>query len=229
MKTAVLIPAYNAAKTIRAVIDSLQSMVPPTDILVVNDGSLDETEQLALDAGVDCFSFVNNQGKGACLRFGYRLLEKRGYQAAISMDADCQHDAASIPGLLQEASRGDYSLLIGNRMKSISAMPVDRILSNKFSSLLLSAVTGENLPDSQCGFRWVRLSDVNRLKLDRNRFDYESQQIVETFRNGGNTGFVTVPTRYQGGSSNIRRLRDTLAFCSVFSRALIDRIRKRHV
>jgi glycosyltransferase involved in cell wall biosynthesis len=223
LKTAVLIPAFNAALSISEVLFDIERNVSRDDILVIDDGSTDATAGVVRELGFECFQFVRNQGKGACLKFGYRLLQIRGYEAAISIDADNQHDADFISSLQEKANSDDFSLIIGNRMEDLSPMPLDRIFSNKLSSFLISCVTGGALPDSQCGFRWVLLDHVNQLHLDRNGFDFESQQIIETHKRGFATGSVPISTRYKDEASSINRLSDTFAFCSLLARTALTK------
>lgn len=100
-KFLVLIPAFNAEKTISSLIDQISAFIPGKDILVVDDGSTDRTYQLAAERGANCIQHKKNKGKGEALKTGFEYAVEQGYSGVITLDADLQHDPKFIPEFLQ--------------------------------------------------------------------------------------------------------------------------------
>lgn len=209
---AVLLPAYRAAATLPEVLDGLRRHLPEAPVLVVDDGSDDGTAEAAREAGAEVFSHGSNQGKGAALELGYRILDRRGHRAVLSLDADGQHDPAVAPALVAAFEAGGLDLLVGDRSADWAAMAPDRRLSNRLSTALLARATGRPLTDSQCGYRLLRLEAWRGLRLETRRFEYESELLLRLARAGGRIGQAPVPATAGGAGSHIRRFGDTLRF-----------------
>lgn len=215
---AVLLPAYRAAATLPTVLAGLRRHLPGAPLLVVDDGSGDGTARAAREAGAEVFSHAANQGKGASLERGYRILDRRGHVAVLSLDADGQHDPAAAPALLAAFEDGGLDLVVGDRSAGWSSMSADRRFSNRLSTALLSKAAGRPLKDSQCGYRLLRLDAWRGLRLKARRFDYESELLLELARAGGRIGQVPVPVVAGGAGSHIQRLGDTLRFLRLLAR-----------
>jgi len=217
----ILIPAYNASLSITEVINQLFNLdIHPTQIIVVNDGSTDETSSIANELNVNVVDFQKNHGKGAALLKGFEyFLQKSNTEYLICMDADLQHPVKSIPDFLKSNSK----FVIGNREKSFKTMPFHRILSNVITSKILSFVTRQKILDSQCGFRMIHRDVISKLELNEKGFQLESEMIVEVAKMGVNIGFVDIPTIYNQNSSSINNVKDTLKFIRYIIKEIFSR------
>jgi len=217
----ILIPAYNASPSINEVINQLFNLdIHPTQIIVVNDGSTDETSSIANELNVNVVDFQKNHGKGAALLKGFEnFLQKSNTEYLICMDADLQHPVKSIPDFLKSNSK----FVIGNREKSFKTMPFHRILSNVITSKILSFVTRQKILDSQCGFRMIHRDVISKLELNEKGFQLESEMIVEVAKMGINIGFVDIPTIYNQNSSSINNVKDTLKFIRYIIKEIFSR------
>ncbi len=179
MRTCVIIPAYNAASTLDSLLHALQ--LHSLDILVVDDGSQDDTLTIAQAfEGVHAIRFAENRGKSAALRAGFKWAIDQGYDAAVTMDSDLQHNPNDLPMLLDTFSRRQPALLLGSRMHDLENMPPARRFGNRLSSQVASFFCHQEIQDSQCGFRIYDLpacKDV-LLSLKRERFASESEVLL---------------------------------------------------
>jgi glycosyltransferase involved in cell wall biosynthesis len=219
---AALIPAYNAARTIEAVVTGVARYISPEAILVVDDGSSDDTAQIVGRTGVGLYHRPANGGKGTALREGFTSILERNPDWVICLDADGQHDPAVIPRF-QEAAFGDgFDLIIGNRFLDLAGMPLARRFSNRTSSGLLSLRTGLRLPDVQCGYRAIRAAMLKTLHLEAQSYEIEIELVLKTAKQGGRIGWVPVPTIYRGEPSFIRKFPETIRFLRLFIRSYYE-------
>jgi glycosyltransferase involved in cell wall biosynthesis len=125
-----LIPAYNAQDSLKELIQRIQSLAAqPQDILIVNDGSNDQTSQIAHEANVSVIDININQGKGKALRTGFEHYIRQNYDGyVVCLDSDLQHPPENIPDFIDFAKIEDCKFVIGNRSKKIGEMPFHRIL-----------------------------------------------------------------------------------------------------
>ena len=151
LKACVLVPAYNEARNIGPLVREIRDYCP--DVIVIDDGSADETSPVAAAAGATVLPHVRNQGKGMALQTGFDYAREHGYDLAITMDADGQHAPSDIPAFLKAYERTHSPVLVGNRMGDIARMPRLRRFVNRYMSSLLSRLMGQHVPDTQCGFR----------------------------------------------------------------------------
>ncbi len=175
-RPAILIAAYECAATIGQIVTGVRAYDLP--ILVVDDGSQDETAIAARTAGADVVRHPANRGKGAALVTGMRILAGRGVTHALTMDADGQHLASEIPVLLAQANDSPSAIVIGARQ--IGDQPVARVklFGNRFANLAVSAAAGVSVPDTQSGFRVYPLMTVLGLPVRGQRFEYESTVLI---------------------------------------------------
>lgn len=209
VNTLVIIPAYNEAGHIGQIIRSIKGM--GLKVLVVDDGSTDDTAKAARDAGVVCLINLRNVGKGACLVKGFRYAIDNGFDSVITMDADGQHLTSDIPLFLQMAQLGSF-FIVGNRMGEIRNMPATRLATNRFMSWLISQVTGQKIPDSQCGFRFMRTDVLERIKLNTAKYETESEILIKAARLKIKIDSVPIKTVYEGKKSQINPFVDTFRF-----------------
>lgn len=212
LRVAVLIPALNASETIVPLIQGIARFVPRDNIVVVDDGSTDDTGKLAQDAGTTVLRHVENRGKGAALQTGFGHVVKSRYEGVIVLDADGQHDEGHIPAFLRRAAQGDVDLLIGSRMSDVGDMPWLRVLTNRLTSACVSALARQRVPDSQSGYRYIRADVLKKIRLRTSRYDTESEMIIQAGRRGYRIDSVPISSIYGQEISAIRPVRDTLRF-----------------
>ena len=148
-----VIPFYNEAKTINYVIARTLHFVDC--VIAVDDGSTDgSTEAIKESERVILISNLINTGKGFALNTGFRESIKNNFKITVTLDADLQHNPELIPVLIDGINSSD--IIIGNRLNNLKSMPLQRIASNKLTSILLSLKTGQKLHDTQSGFRAYR-------------------------------------------------------------------------
>lgn len=197
-----LIPAYNEVERIASVIEATRVQLP---VLVVDDGSTDDTARVAEDAGATALRQVPNQGKGAALRAGFRWALEHGYDAVIMLDADGQHDPAEIPLFMESYRERGADLVIGQR--DFSQMPFPRNISNRLGTWLFSWALGQYAPDNQSGYRLLsrRLIEAT-LESREQGFEFEVEMIVTCVLHGYRLDWVPIRTIYAGEKSHIRPL-----------------------
>lgn len=203
-----LIPAYNAGPFVHDVVLRTKLHLP---VIVVNDGSLDDTAHEAETAGAVLFNQIPNQGKGAALQFGFRWALEHGAAAVLTLDADGQHDPAEIPKFLAKFRETGADLIIGER--DFSAMPLVRRVSNSVARKSFSWAMGQEVRDNQSGYRLLsrRLLKVVLASGERG-FEFEMDMIVTVVRNGWKMDWVPIRTIYADEVSNIRPFQHTAHF-----------------
>jgi len=204
MKCITLIPAYNEEKAIERVVQCTRKY---SDVIVVDDGSTDNTYHLANGAGAKVIKHERNRGKGAAIKSGLRKALKNDYDILILLDGDGQHDPDCIPLFL--SSIEDNELVIGSRFKNGSPpnMPVQRKLSNKITTNIIKYATGYNLTDSQSGFRVISC-DAAGLFLDIGYDDYvyESEMIYKASKNNIKIDETSIPCTYGDETSHVTKV-----------------------
>jgi glycosyltransferase involved in cell wall biosynthesis len=222
MQYHILIPAYNADETISRLLSELRTLkTKPRKIIVIDDGSLDQTVEKVKQHNICLIRLEKNYGKGYALQKGITLfLKENTSDFLLTMDADLQHPVQSIPDLLAFAENKNMDLIIGAREFSFKNMPLHRVLSNKITSWILSQVTGLKIPDSQCGFRLIHREFLSELHLKETGFQVESEMIITAARLKKEIGFVFIPTVYRSGVSNIKNIRDTIHFVRLIVQTL---------
>ena len=215
-----LIPAHDEATRIGRVVEGAHRHVP---VIVVDDGSSDETAALAEAAGAQVIRQSPNQGKGAALRAGFAAALADGVEAVITLDGDGQHDPAEIPGFLGAYARraltgGATELIVGRR--DFRRMPPVRRAANWLGTVVLSAALGRWIADNQSGYRLVgRRLMAATLDSTEAGFAFEVEMIAICLREGWPIAWLPVRTIYAGESSHIRPGRHLREFLAVTGRA----------
>ncbi len=205
---AAVVPCLNEARAIGALVQGTKQFLP--NVIVVDDGSTDETSHQARTAGAEVLRHETPRGKGNSLRAGWELAHQRGFTWALALDGDGQHAPEDIPTFLARAERGDTSLIIGDRMSQQREMPAVRRFVNRWMSRKLSRVARQNFPDSQCGFRLVKLDALARIPMHATHFEIESEQLLAFAAAGDGIAFVPIRVIYRTERSKIHPWRDTL-------------------
>ena len=204
---AAVIPCCNEAATIAGLVEQVRQHLPV--VFVVDDGSQDGTAEAARRAGAEVMRHERNQGKGAALAAGMRLALERGFEWALMLDGDGQHSAAEIPAFWHEAEKSLARLVVGNRMHDAARMPWLRRQVNRWMSRRLSRRAGQELLDSQCGFRLVELTAWAKLPLVTRRFEVESEMLLAFCAAGYAVSFVPIKVIYHGHGSKVHPIADT--------------------
>ena len=209
-KVVALIPAYNESKNLSSLIPAVQKWI--RDVVVIDDGSTDPTAEVARSAGASVLHHPENRGKGAALQTGFRYLSDKGYEGCLILDGDGQHSPEDIPVFLESRADPRIGVVIGNRMQETSTMPRLRRWTNAFMSFVLSRFLREEIPDTQCGFRYIRAELLRLSDLNASRYAIDSEILIEAKRHGFRIKSVPVRTIYRDQKSGIRPLRDTYFF-----------------
>ena len=216
---AVVVPAFRAGARIADVIERVRRASPGATVLVVDDGSDDDTVARALAAGAAVASHETNQGKGRALATGLdAALALEGMSFAVTLDADGQHAPEAIPALLAPILAGSADLVVGARRLGAGAMPASRRLSNWLSSTLVSRALGVRVPDSQSGFRAMSRAVAATVRPGGRRYEFETEFLFQAAQHGFRIAAVDIPTVYEGAASHFRYFADTLRLAGVFLR-----------
>jgi glycosyltransferase involved in cell wall biosynthesis len=207
----VVIPCLNEADAIGPLVSAVRQILP--NVLVIDDGSTDDTAAVSKSHDARVLRHARPAGKGAALREGWTEARQRGFAWVLSMDGDGQHAPEDLPKFLARASQGDVGLVCGNRMEHSGGMPFVRRMTNRFMSSCLSRLAGTSLPDTQCGYRLMRLESWAQLPINTNSFEVESEVLLQFARARIGIAFVPVKVIYGNERSKIRPLRDTWRWC----------------
>ena len=206
-----LIPGYQAGPSIADVVVGANAYLP---VVVVDDGSTDDTAARAGAAGATVLRQVPNAGKGAALRTGFRHALATGAEAVVTLDADGQHDPDDIPAFLAAFAASRPELVIGRR--DFASMPPVRRLSNTLGGWVFSAAVGRRVHDNQSGYRLIGRRLMGAL-LDsvETGFEFEVEMIARCIALGLPMVDVPIRTIYGGEPSHIRPLRHLTEFIRV--------------
>jgi glycosyltransferase involved in cell wall biosynthesis len=215
MNVAVIIPAYNAAESLPALFERTLSVLPKENIFLVNDGSCDETKQIAKKFGVNVISHALNRGKGAALQTGFDAVHKNNFDAVVTMDADLQHQPEDIPRFIEMHLRTKWDVIIGSRLHNKQGMPIHRVLSNTITTGLVRLRTRAAITDSQSGFRFITCKVIGQMRLQATGFEAETEFLIKAAALGASFGSILIDTIYAGEKSNMTHLQTTVNFIKV--------------
>jgi glycosyltransferase involved in cell wall biosynthesis len=215
-KIAVVIPAYHEEKHIGEVV--LRARAQLEHVLVVDDGSTDKTAEHARIAGAEVIVHPQNRGKGESIKTGLRHWLDRQFDFVIILDADGQHRPEEIDRFLDVAASNGVALVIGNRMDDVARMPRLRRMVNCYMSKKISRLCGQEIPDTQCGFRMLHRELIPELLGGTARFDYETEMLIIASRKNFRIHSVSISTVYSDEVSSIHPVRDTLRFVRLMRR-----------
>ncbi len=212
---AAIIPAYFEEKHIGDVVErTLQQL---DHVLVIDDGSTDATSSRAQAAGAELLVHERNAGKGECIKAGLRYWLERGFRHVVILDGDGQHLPEEIGRFVAAASSGAH-LFVGTRMNDVRAMPLVRRIVNRYMSRRISRICGQEIPDTQCGFRMLDAAVISLVLEGTERFEYETEMLIVISRKGYRIEAVPISTVYSDEVSSIHPVRDTIRFLKLMRR-----------
>jgi glycosyltransferase involved in cell wall biosynthesis len=213
---AVLIPALNASQTLSEVLKKVSEHVPSSSVIVVDDGSTDETARIAQAGGARLLSHPVNRGKGAALRTGFEhVVADPAIECVITLDADLQHDPNELPKFIEQWKQGNADVIIGRRKRIGSGMPLHRRMSNIINSYLVSVRGGARIYDSQCGYRCIGRSVLETIQFSSDGFEAETEILLKAARLGFRFSSVRISTIYGSEQSHMTHWQTTRRFLHV--------------
>ena len=226
-QTAAVIPAYQDEKHIGDIARRTRERL--NHVLVVDDGSTDQTAERAREAGAEVVVHSENRGKGEAIKTGlaHWFAEpsqstdglSRKIKWAVLLDSDGQHLPEEIDRFMAAAASATRpSFFVGNRMNAVTEMPFIRRVVNRYMSKEISRVCGQQIPDTQCGFRMVDRQLAPRLRGGGHRYDYETEALIIASRAGYQIESVPITTVYTDQVSKIHPVRDAIRFFKLMRR-----------
>jgi glycosyltransferase involved in cell wall biosynthesis len=216
-RIAAVIPAYQEEKHVSEVARRARAQLQ--NVLVVDDGSTDATSDRARSAGVDVVVHPQNRGKGESIKTGLHYWFQRGSEYVVLLDADGQHLPEEISRFVEAAAAdNEAKIFIGSRMNDTSTMPFVRRIVNRYMSGKISRVCGQQIPDTQCGFRMLHRDIIPEVLSGASRFEYETEMLIIASRKGHRVASVPITTVYSDEVSSINPVRDTLRFFKLMRR-----------
>jgi glycosyltransferase involved in cell wall biosynthesis len=214
----ILIPAYNAEKTILAVVqEALEYGLP---VAVVDDGSIDGTAGLLDGLPVTLLRHGHNLGKGAALKTGFGWSIASGFDAVVTVDADGQHDVSAIPRLVSSAQSGRWGILIASRHTQFEQMAGLRKIWNRIGVWCIWKRTGFEITDSQSGFRYYSSEVLKGVSLESDGYALEMEILLKAWKSGFTVGSLPIAARVADGraTSHYRPFKDTVSISMTFLR-----------
>ncbi len=210
-----IIPAYNACDTVVDVIKGVSRYLKT--VVVVDDGSTDNTKQILPETSSVLLSHGRNKGKGMALRTGFEYMLKNGFQAAITLDADKQHNPDEIPAFLETYKSGKPDIIIGSRMHAKHRIPAYRYIPNRIGVACISWAAGMPVSDSQSGYRLYSRKLLEHISISATGYAAETEIIIKAGKNGFRIENIPVEAIYfPEGSSHYRPVIDTYLICILF-------------
>jgi glycosyltransferase involved in cell wall biosynthesis len=224
---AAVIPAYQDERHIGDIVRRTREQLDK--VLVIDDGSSDQTAQCAREAGAEVIVHDQNRGKGDAIKTGLTHWlaaanccgDRPGQEVrwVILLDSDGQHLPEEVDQFLTAAASATQpTFFIGNRMNNVGRMPFIRRVVNRYMSRQISRVCGQEIPDTQCGFRMLDRQLIPELLGGGDRFDYDTEVLIIASRKGYRIDSVPITTVYTDQVSKIRPLRDALRFLKLIWR-----------
>ncbi len=202
----VLIPTYNNASSVAAVIDDVLAYTH--NIILVNDGSTDDTRTiLSRYPALQLVSYTKNRGKGWALRQGFAAARAAGYAYAISIDADGQHYASDLPILLEQIDQYPNAIVVGARNMQQENVPGKSSFGNRFSNFWFRLYTGIKAPDTQSGYRLYPIRAIEKIRFFTRKYEFEVEVLVRSAWHGIGVHFVPVKVYYPPPEERVSHFR----------------------
>ncbi|MCA1960838.1 MAG: glycosyltransferase family 2 protein [Desulfomonile sp.] len=227
----VVLPAYNAARTLRKTVAELDCHVVD-DILLVDDSSSDETVQLARELGIRCFLHDRNYGYGRNQKTCYAEGLKSDADVLVMLHPDYQYSPKLVPAIAGMVASGEYDVVLGSRILGgrahKSGMPLYKYVSNRILTLIQNLMLGSKLSEFHTGFRAFSRRVLEELPLNRNSDDFvfDNQILVQAIFFGFNVGEISCPTRYFPEASSINFSRSVVYGLGVLGTSIRFRLQR---
>jgi glycosyltransferase involved in cell wall biosynthesis len=206
LKACVIIPTYNNAATLAAVIEDVAQY--SDHIIVVNDGSTDDTADIGKQIPIVQFiSYDKNVGKGWALRKAFAYASKKGYKYAITIDSDGQHFAKDLPAFINKLEEEPNAIIIGVRNMGQASVPGGSSFGNKFSNFWFKVETGITSPDTQSGYRLYPLEPLKKMRFVTRKYEFEIEVLVRAAWKGVKVISVPVTVYYAPASERVSHFR----------------------
>jgi len=214
--TCIVIPAYNAEKSLSAV--AREVLETGCTLIVVDDGSTDGGADRLQGLDIELIRHPRNLGKGAALRSGFARALELGCSGVVTIDSDGQHDPTAIPRLVAAAEESGTDILIASRAVQFDQMAGLRSWWNRFGVWCMRKKTGFLITDSQSGFRYYSARLLENVAPASNGYEFEMEILMKAWRGGFTIGSLPVPARVADGraTSHFRPVRDTWNICMTF-------------
>lgn len=216
MRICGLVAAFNEESTIVDVLQGARRFLE--DVVVVDDGSQDQTAAVAERAGARVIRHRANEGKGVAVRTGLSFVLGQDFTHVLFIDADLQHNPSDIGLLIEKARDGVGDFVLAERVFNKESMPRSRYYANTIGSRVMSKLTGTPIGDSQSGFRLIRSDLLRPLTLTARRYEIEAEILVKLVRRGAKIERVAVASTYRGARSKMRPIRDVFRICMLTMR-----------
>ena len=226
MRFSIVIPAYNEARTIKEIVSAALQHTP--HVIVIDDGSSDNTAQFIQDLDITLIKHTENRGKAAALSSGIQASLNLNVDAIITIDADGQHKPEDISRIIATAEQFPDHVIIGSRLWDKQAFPRKRYLANKFANFWISWAAGQVIDDSQSGFRLYPASLLKQMQITINRnksFVFESEILIQAARLGYASKSIPIDAIYHADArpSHFRSVTDILFITRMVAFQLIKR------
>jgi glycosyltransferase involved in cell wall biosynthesis len=228
-KTLVIIPAYNEEGSVGKVIEELRTLLPQADILVVNDGSTDLTSEIAKSKGAIVLNLPFNLGIGGAMQAGYQYAYGKGYDIAIQVDGDGQHDPKEIPKLLRALNEGKVDMVIGSRFLGDSEFKSSlmRRIGISIFSRVISTIAKQKITDPTSGFRAANRKAIQLFASNYPQDYPEPEAVVLLHQCRLKMGEIPVGmSRRYSGESSITRIRSVYYVVKVLLAIFVDCFKK---
>ncbi len=216
LKCCIVVPTYNNAAAIKEVLTDAASYAP--HLIVVNDGSTDNTDSLLSDlqqthpafkeeTTLEVIRLPKNSGKGKALREGFARAIASGYRYAVTIDSDGQHAADDIPAFARAIQKYPGSLIVGTRNMQQEGIPGKSSFGNRFSNFWYKVETGITLPDTQSGFRLYPLDRIKNMRFYTSKYEFEIEVLVRAAWSGCRIRQIPVKVYYAPRETRVSHFR----------------------
>ncbi len=206
LRCCVIIPTYNNAQTLAGVIGGVEKYTK--NVIIVNDGATDSTPEILKEfTHLQIITQERNKGKGKALLTGFKAATEKGFQYAITIDSDGQHNPDELPLFLETIKENPGALIVGARNMNQASVPGKSSFGHKFSNFWFTVETGIKLPDTQSGFRLYPVERLKNIWLFTPKFEFEIEVLVKAAWRGIPVISVPVSVKYEEKEKRISHFR----------------------